>query len=60
MSMTPHPAAAIGLATYADTGALLDVWYPQPALATTAPEVTGLSETMAARTDELRSICSAR
>ena len=56
MSMTPHPAAAIGLATYADTGALLDVWYPQPALATTAPEVTGLSETMAARTDELRAV----
>ncbi len=54
--MTTSAAAAIGLATYADTGALLDVWYPQPVLGSTAPEVTGLSETMAARTDELRAV----
>lgn len=56
MSMTTSTASGIGLATYADNGALLDVWYPQPALASEPPEVTGLSETMAARTDELRAV----
>ena len=56
MSMTAGAASGIGLATYADTGNLLDVWFPSPALGHEPPEVTGLSETTAARTDELRAV----
>jgi 2,3,4,5-tetrahydropyridine-2-carboxylate N-succinyltransferase len=39
--MTLRSASATGLATYCD-GALLDVWYPQPALGLTADAPTGL------------------
>jgi 2,3,4,5-tetrahydropyridine-2,6-dicarboxylate N-succinyltransferase len=47
------PAAGFGLATYSDS-VLLDVWYPNPSLGLTAPEVKELSA--ATGLDELRQV----
>jgi 2,3,4,5-tetrahydropyridine-2-carboxylate N-succinyltransferase len=51
MTMLTSPASAVGLATYADD-ALLDVWFPEPALSATPVDVEGLAA--ATRTDDLR------
>ena len=51
MTLLPSPASAVGLATYADD-ALLDVWYPEPALSGEPVDVEGLAA--ATRTDDLR------
>jgi len=51
----PRPAAGHGLATIDEaSGAILDVWYPRPALAREAPAVDGLAE--AARADPERGV----
>jgi 2,3,4,5-tetrahydropyridine-2,6-dicarboxylate N-succinyltransferase len=47
------PAAAYGLATYAD-GALLDAWYPSPVLEKTPIAVPGLDA--ASRSDDIRGV----
>jgi 2,3,4,5-tetrahydropyridine-2-carboxylate N-succinyltransferase len=46
-------AAGVGLATFS-AGAILDVWYPQPALGDDAPPVPGLDA--ATRTDDIRGV----
>ena len=51
MTLLTSPASAVGLATYADD-ALLDVWYPEPALSAEPVDVEGLAA--ATRTDDLR------
>jgi len=52
--MSQHESAsAIGLATYSD-GTLLDVWYPEPALSTSAKPVGGLERGI--DTDDLRGV----
>jgi 2,3,4,5-tetrahydropyridine-2-carboxylate N-succinyltransferase len=51
MTLLTSPASAVGLATYADD-ALLDVWYPEPALSAEPIDVEGLAA--ATRTDDLR------
>ena len=52
--MSQHESAsAIGLATYSD-GTLLDVWYPEPALSTSAKPVSGLERGI--DTDDLRGV----
>jgi 2,3,4,5-tetrahydropyridine-2-carboxylate N-succinyltransferase len=47
------PAAAFGLATYAD-GTLLDAWYPSPVLSETPVSVPGLDA--ATRSDDIRGV----
>jgi 2,3,4,5-tetrahydropyridine-2-carboxylate N-succinyltransferase len=47
------PASGLGLATQAD-GGLLDVWFPQPALEATPPDVPDLATGIDA--DEIRSV----
>ena len=47
------PASGLGLATYSDN-TLLDVWYPNPALGSTPPDVPGLDS--GAVHDELRGV----
>jgi 2,3,4,5-tetrahydropyridine-2,6-dicarboxylate N-succinyltransferase len=51
MTQLSSPASATGLATYADD-ALLDVWYPEPALSDVPVDIEGLAA--ATRTDDLR------
>ncbi|MBI1376713.1 MAG: 2,3,4,5-tetrahydropyridine-2,6-dicarboxylate N-succinyltransferase [Frankiales bacterium] len=51
MTLLSSPAAAMGLATYADD-VLLDVWYPEPALAEEPVDVEGLSA--GTHTDDVR------
>ena len=52
--MSQHESAsAIGLATYSD-GTLLDVWYPEPALSTSAKPVGGLERGI--DTDDIRRV----
>jgi 2,3,4,5-tetrahydropyridine-2-carboxylate N-succinyltransferase len=46
-------AAGVGLATFS-AGAILDVWYPQPALGDEPPPVPGLDA--ATRTDDVRGV----
>ena len=46
-------AAGVGLATFS-AGAILDVWYPQPALGSDAPAVPGLDA--ATRADDIRGV----
>jgi 2,3,4,5-tetrahydropyridine-2-carboxylate N-succinyltransferase len=46
-------AAGVGLATYS-AGAILDVWYPQPALGVDAPPVPGLDA--GTRADDVRGV----
>lgn len=46
-------AAGVGLATFS-AGAILDVWYPQPALGSEAPAVPGLDA--ATRADDIRGV----
>ena len=47
------PAAAFGLATYAD-GELLDAWYPSPGLSETPAPIVGLDA--ASRSDDIRGV----
>ena len=55
MTLSPSPASAVGLATYAgDT--LLEVWYPAPSLSLTPADVDGLGEVGASRRDEVRGV----
>lgn len=53
MTLLTSPAAAVGLATYAGD-ALLDVWYPRPALEAEPAPVDGLGEVE--RTDDVRGV----